>query len=82
MHAIYILHNMSAIYSYSFPIEYIASIYYNSYCQGGNPETNKSRPLHRAAERRQGMKRIKGTWFYQGTAYQSFHEALRAAWPK
>jgi len=28
------------------------------------------------------MKKINGTWYYQGEAYQSFHEALMAAWPK
>ena len=28
------------------------------------------------------MKCIGGTWYYQGKAYKTLHDALVAAWPK
>lgn len=28
------------------------------------------------------MKRENGIWYYRGKTYATFHDALRAAWPK
>jgi len=62
------------------PIEYIASIYYNGYCQGGNPETKNPPPVAADGRKEADMKCVKGTWYYQGRAYESLNAALKAAW--
>ena len=53
-------------------------------CQGENAPRQQKVPVAKTPGQRGGqpMKRINGTWYYQGKAYESFHEALKAAWPK
>ena len=54
-------------------------IYYN--CQGGKPQDKKIRRPEQADGRKEAnMKRVKGTWYYQGQAYESLNAALEAAW--
>jgi len=56
---------------------------YTYHCQEGKPERQKR--AARATGRQKGgkpMKKVDGTWYYQGRAYESLKAALEAAWPK
>ena len=50
--------------------------------KGDNPETNKSRPVQRAAGGGEQMRYHMGMWYYLGKRFESLHDALVAVWPK